>query len=466
MGRTIIKNGFVITSTEQFKADVLIEEGTIVSLSESFLEKQDDLIIDATDKYVFPGGIDAHVHLDIPGTVDGFESGTKAAALGGITSIINYADPVKEKSFIETLQEWKKKAKPSYIDYGIHSIINRCDDETLKEIPLLAKEGVTSIKLFMAYKDTVMVNDLELYKLMKKAGESGVVTNIHAENGDVIDELIKEKVEAGYTAPKFHADTRPASLEAEATNRALKIANVAKAPVYIVHVTCEEALNEVKRALEDGINAFAETCPHYLVLDRSYLELPNFEGAKYVCSPPLREKSDQNALWEGLYTGIISTIGSDHASIPFEGGKTRGRNDFSKIPNGCPGIESSFSLLYHYGVQGNRITLQQFVQKTSTNPAKIFGLYPKKGEIALGSDADIVIFDPQKSSTISAETQAQNTDYNIYEGTKIEGSISHVLSKGKIIVENNIFKGEKGHGEYLHRKTFNKIDSKFELVKN
>lgn len=456
--RTIIQNGTVVTSGGVFKADVEIQGETITSISQKIVPEPGDRIIDASNQYVFPGGIDVHTHLAWPfqstGTADDFVSGTKAAAVGGITSIINFTNPKRGASLIDTQEEWIEKGKPSAIDYGLHPIINEYSDRVLEELPVLAeKYGVNSIKLFMAYKGEMMVNDLEMYKIMKKAGELGIITNVHAENGDVIDELVKEALAEGKTDPIYHGLTRPPMMEAEPTGRALAIAEAANAPVYIVHVSCAEALKQVDEAKKRGVKAYAETCPHYLVLDISYLDLPNFEGGKYVCSPPLREKWHQDVLWNGIANGLISVIGSDHCPFRFEGQKTLGKEDFSKIPNGMPGLEDMFSLLYHFGVHEGRISLQKFTEVMSTGPAELFGL-SKKGSISIGKDADIVILDPNRSRVITAENQYQNLDYNAYEGTEVQGVITTVLSRGEVLVEDSQFIGELGRGKYLLRERF------------
>lgn len=455
--KTIIQNGTIVTATDIYKADLKIEQGVITAICDHFIPEKDDHVIDASGQYLFPGGIDVHTHLAWPfqstGTADDFVTGTQAAAAGGITSIINFTNPKKGQTLLDNLQEWKKKGESSLIDYGFHSIISEYTDHVLEELPILAeREGVTSIKLFMAYKGELMVNDREMYKIMKKAGEVGIITNIHAENGDLIDELVEESLAKGNTDPIFHAYTRPTITESEATGRALAIAETANAPVYIVHVSCADALEQVEQAKKRGVQAFAETCPHYLVLDESYLALPDFEGGKYVCSPPLREKWNQDHLWRGIASGLVSTIGSDHCPFRFEGQKTLGRDNFAKIPNGCPGIEDMFSILYQYGVQEGRISLQKFVEVMSTNPAKLFGLYPKKGSISVGFDADLVLFNPKIRREITKVKQYQNLDYNLYEGTVVQGAITRVLSRGEEIVRDGIVVGQNGRGQYLFRK--------------
>ncbi|MCM3569348.1 dihydropyrimidinase [Neobacillus mesonae] len=467
--RTIIKNGMVVTSGSTFKADILIEGESITSISNDIATRSGDKLIDAEGQYVLPGGIDVHTHLEWPlmdtETADDFVSGTRAAAVGGITSIINFTKPKKGASLIATQEEWIEKGKKSVIDYGLHAIINEYSDRVLEELPILAETyGVGSIKLFMAYKGEMMVNDLEMYKIMKKAGELGVITNVHAENGDIIDEMIAQALAEGKTDPIYHGYTRPTLLEAEATGRALAIAEAANAPIYIVHVSCSEALEKVVEAKKRGVQAFAETCPQYLVLDISYLDQPNFEGGKYVCSPPLREKWNQDVLWRGLQTGMISVAGSDHCPFRFKDQKAMGRNNFSKIPNGLPGLEDIFSILYHFGVHEGRISLNQFVEIISTNPAKIFGI-PKKGDISIGYDADLVILDPNGSRVITSESQYQNVDYNVYEGLEVQGIITNVLSRGEVIVKDGHFTGDPGRGKYLHRKRQNR-DSSLHAQKN
>lgn len=455
--KTIIQNGTIVTATDCFNADIMIDKGKITAISDRLFPEKDDYVIDANGQYIFPGGIDVHTHLAWPfqsaGTADDFVSGTRAAAAGGITSIINFTKPKKGQTILDNLKEWKKKGEPSLIDYGFHTIISEYNDNVLEELPILAnQEGVTSIKLFMAYKGELMVNDREMFKIMKKAGEVGIITNVHAENGDIIDELIQESISKGDTSPIFHAHTRPVITESEATGRALAIAEAANASIYIVHVSCADALEKVEHAKKRGVQAYAETCPHYLVLDQSKLQLPNFESGKYVCSPPLREKWNQEYLWKGISSGLISTVASDHSPFLFEGQKTLGKDNFAKIPNGVPGIEDTFSLVYHFGVHEGRISLQKFVEIMSSGPAKLFGLYPKKGSIAVGFDADIVLFNPKASRIITKEKQYQNVDYNLYEGTVVQGAITRVFSRGEEIVRDGYVIGEQGRGQYLFRK--------------
>lgn len=462
--KTIIQNGTIVTATDIYKADILIENGVITGISSHYAAAPDANVIDASGQYVFPGGIDVHTHLAWPfqstGTADDFVSGTRAAAAGGITSIINFTNPKKGQTLLDNLQEWKKKGESSLIDYGFHSIISEYNDHVLEELPILAdKEGVTSIKLFMAYKGELMVNDREMYKILKKAGEAGIITNVHAENGDIIDELIAESLAKGKTEPIYHAYTRPPITESEATGRALAIAEAASAPLYIVHVSCADALQKVAEAKKRGVQVTAETCPHYLVLDESYLELPDFESGKYVCSPPLREKWNQEHLWKGIASGLISTVGSDHCPFLFEGQKTLGRDNFAKIPNGVPGLEDIFSIVYHFGVNEGRISLQKFVEVISTGPAKTFGLYPKKGSIGIGFDADLVLFNPNVSRVITHKKQYQNVDYNLYEGTEIKGTITRVLSRGEEIVRDGYVIGEQGRGRFLFRNKVSKVQS-------
>lgn len=455
--RKIIKNGVIVSPSDIYKADILIENGKISMISNEITPNVDDDVIDANGQYVFPGGVDVHTHFDFIGTADDFESGSRAAAAGGITTVVNFVEPEKDLDLVENFRDWKnRRTKNACIDYALQPIINAdYYDRLLEDLPVLVNEGVAIIKMFMSYRKAgLIVDDVQLYKVLKKAGELGVLTNVHCENGDVIDQIVEESVAAGNTLPVNHGYTRLPILEAEATFRAISIAQAANAPVRVVHVSCTEAKDVIELAQKRGVNVLAETCPHYLARDISYFNQPNFEGAKYVCAPPLREKWHQDALWEGLNSGVITTIGSDHSPVNFEGeySKQLGRDVWAKIPNGIPGVEEMFSIIYHYGVHEKRISLQKFVEVLCANPAKEFGLYPKKGSINVGSDADIVIFDPNQTKTITKATQYHKTDYSVFEGEQVQGVITSVLSRGDVIVKDGTFIGKVGHGEYLNCK--------------
>lgn len=452
----LIKNGIIVTAADTYKADVLIKEGIIAKIGID-LESEADEIIDATGKYVFPGGIDPHTHLDMPfgGTVtaDDFETGTKAAAFGGTTTIVDFCLTTKGKPLKESIAAWHQKAgRKAVIDYGFHLMISEINDAVLAELPSIIKEeGITSLKVFMAYKNVFQADDGTLFRTMLAAKEHGAMVMVHAENGDVIDFLIHKALEAGNTEPIYHALTRPSIMEGEATGRAAKLAELAGARLYVVHVTCAEAVQQIAEARNQGVDVWGETCPQYLVLDQSQLEKPDFEGAKYVWSPPLREAHHQEVLWNALKSGQLQTLGSDHCSFNFDGQKDLGRGDFSKIPNGGPVIEDRFSLFYSEGVHQGRITLNQFVDIVSTRSAKLFGLFPQKGTIAVGSDADIVIFDPLAERTLSAETHHMNVDYNPFEGLKVTGLPVSVLSRGEFVIQDCQFVGSLGAGRYVKR---------------
>lgn len=457
----LIKNGRIITAVDDYEADIFVER-EIVSVIGRDLQTTADRVIDAKGRYIFPGGIDPHTHLDMPfgGTVsaDDFETGTRAAAHGGTTTIIDFAIQTRGHSTLEALDTWHKKAEgKTAIDYGFHMIITDVAEGRLGELRTLAGEGVTSFKLFTAYPGVLYVDDGTLFRVMRKAGEDGALICMHAENGIVIDELIKRALETGKTEPKWHALTRPTRMEAEAVHRVIAIAEQAQAPVYIVHLSSSDALEQVTRARDRGVRAFAETCPQYLFLDHSYYEQEGFEGAKYVMSPPLREKWNQEALWRGLQSGALQAISTDHCSFRFKDQKTLGIDDFTKIPNGCPGVENRMSLVYHGGVGQGRISLNKFVDLTSTAAAKMFGLFPRKGTIAVGSDADLVIFNPHRKETISVNnkvTHHMNVDYSAYEGFEVEGFPETVVSRGKIIVKDCEYVGKKGDGQFLKRGLF------------
>ncbi len=454
--KTIIKNGRVITAVDDYKGDILIEDG-VVSVIGAHLEMEADKIIDAAGKLVIPGGIDPHTHMELPfgGTQasDDFRTGTIAAAHGGTTSIIDFAVQNKGQSLIAGLDNWHQKAEGKCaIDYGFHLITTDFEDNQIEEMHTLMDEGVTSFKMFMAYPGVFLVDDATIFRAMSAAGERGGLICMHAENGIVINEIIKHALAKGHTAPKYHALTRPTVAEAEGVHRAIAIAEMAESPVYIVHLSCADALNQVRQARDRGIPAFAETCPQYLFLSLDDYG-DDFDGAKYVMTPPLREKANQAELWKGLKMDDLQVISTDHCPFCMKEQKELGRDDFTKIPNGAHGVEHRVPLIYNGGVVENRISLNRFVELTSTAAAKMFGMFPKKGTIAVGSDADIVIFDADKEQTISAATHHMNVDYSAYEGRTIRGVVETVLSRGKIVIEQGEFKGKAGDGQFVKRGT-------------
>ena len=455
--RTLIKNGTVVTASDQYKGDVLVEDEKITVVGTT-LDMHADKVIDAGGKYVLPGGIDVHTHMDMPfgGTTsaDDFESGTVAAAYGGTTAIVDFAIQYRGQTLHHAMETWANKAEgKAVIDYGFHMIITELNDQVETEMDALVRQGITSFKLFMAYPGVFMLDDGSIFKALLRTGKNGGTICMHAENGGVIDVLVQRALAEGKTAPKYHALTRPARAEAEATHRAIALAEIADVPIYIVHLSAAEALEMVTEARDRGLPAFAETCPQYLFLSYDNYEEPGFEGAKYVMSPPLREQAKQSALWRGLAFNDLQCISTDHCPFCMKEQKELGRNDFSKIPNGAPGVETRMSLVYDGGVRPGRITLNRFVELTSTSPAKIFGLFPRKGTIAPGSDADIVVFDPNRKLTLSAKTLHMKVDYNPYEGREVTGATDTVLSRGRVIIENGTFVGRKGGGSFLKRST-------------
>jgi dihydropyrimidinase len=452
---TLIKNGTIVTATDRYAGDVLVDGEKIAMIGTS-LEMFVDRTIDATGKLVLPGGIDVHTHLDMPfgGTTsaDDFASGTIAAAHGGTTTIVDFAIQYRGQTLHHAWETWMKKAEgKAAIDYGFHMIITELNDQVECEMDALVRQGVTSFKLFMAYPGVFMLDDASIFRALLRTGKNGGTICMHAENGGVIDVLVKKALAEGKTAPKYHALTRPARAEGEATHRAIALADIADVPIYIVHLSAAEALEMVTEARDRGLPAFAETCPQYLFLSyENYLE-PGFEGAKYVMSPPLRPKETQDRLWRGLAFGDLQAISTDHCPFCMKEQKVLGVDDFSKIPNGAPGIETRMSLVYDGGVRSGRISLNRFVELTSTSPAKIFGLFPRKGTIAPGSDADIVIFNPNRTMVLSARTHHMKVDYNPYEGRTVTGVSETVLSRGNVIVENGRFVGRAGAGSFLVR---------------
>ena len=456
--KKVIKGGKVVTATDVFEADLLIEDGVITQIAKN-IDVADAEVIDASGKYVMPGGIDPHTHLDMPFnntvTDDDWESGTIAAAFGGTTTILDFCLSAGETKLADAVAKWHAKAQgTAVIDYGFHLMITDFTPETEKELPaILKQEGITSMKVFMAYAREFQSSDRTLFKAFKIGKETGTVVMVHCENGSVIDELVEEALANGNTEPIYHALTRPEAVEGEATKRAIELANIAGAKLYVVHVTCKEAVDEIIRAREKGYDVLGETCPPYLTLDISKLAQPGFEGAKYVWSPPLRPAYHQEVLWNALKAKQLQTIGSDQCSFSFKGKKELGLNDFSKIPNGGPFIEDRFGILYSEGVAKGRITINEFVDMISTSAAKTFGLFPKKGTIAIGSDADIVLFDPDVKRVISAQTHHMNVDYNPYEGWEATGEVQSVLVRGQYVVKDKKFVGTLGSGQYIKRKS-------------
>jgi dihydropyrimidinase len=439
-----------VTATDNFAADILIENGTITTIAKSIPASGSD-VVDASGSYVFPGFIDPHTHLDMPfgGTVtaDDFASGTAAAALGGTTTIVDFALHTKGDSLANALKTWEKKAAgKASIDYAFHLTIADGRRETLEEIPLMIeREGVNSFKCFMAYKHILQVDDETIFRVMQAAAKFGGLVQVHAENGDVIEVTVKEALDAGHTAPKYHALTRPVQLEMEATARAIYLAEVSGSPLYVVHVSSGGAADAISDGRKRGLPIYGETCPQYLVCDTSDYDRPDFAGANYVMSPPLRDKWNQNVLIGKLKNGELQSIGSDHCSFLCEQ-KELGKDDFSKIPNGAPTIEDRVAIVYERIVNGGVVGLNQFVALTSTNPAKLFGLFPRKGTIAVGSDGDIVVWDPKAKRTISASTHHMKADNNIFEGMTVQGSPRYVISRGRVLAKGGAYVGETGRG--------------------
>src|SRR5499427_1957203 len=453
---TIIRNGSVVTATDTYVADVAISNAKIAAIGKDLPSQNTAHLIDASEKLVLPGGIDVHTHLDMPfgGTVssDDFETGTKAAAFGGTTTLIDFAVQPKGTRMHDALDTWWKKAEGrASIDYGLHMVITDLGEAGLEDMDDMVREGVASFKLFMAYPNVLMVDDATIFKALSQTARNGALICMHAENGSVIDVIIARALAEGKTAPIYHALTRPVTAEAEAVHRAIAMAEIAGAPVYIVHLSSEDALNQVREARDRGVPAFAETCPQYLLLTIDELARPGFEGAKYVFTPPLRPKEHLPKLWEGLKHDHLQVVSTDHCPFCFEDQKILGKDDFTKIPNGGPGIENRLQLLHHHGVNAGKLSLNRFVEITSTAPARIFGMYPKKGEIAPGSDADLVLWDPNAAYTISAQTHHMRVDYSMFEGFRVRGNARHVFSRGELIVENGQFLGKPGRGVYLRR---------------
>ena len=457
MPSVLIQHGTVVNANATMKADVLIEGAVIKETRAGIPPSAAETVVDATGLLLLPGGIDAHTHLDMPfggtNSADDFLTGTRAAAIGGTTSIVDFAIQARGTKMRTALDTWWKKAEgKACIDYGLHMIVTDLPDAGLEDMDDLVREGVASFKLFMAYPNVLMVDDATIFKAMRQTAKNGALICMHAENGSVIDVIVQQALAEGKTAPIYHALTRPTVAEAEAVHRAIAMAEMAGVPVYIVHLSSEDALNQVREARDRGLPAFAETCPQYLLLSlEDNMVDKGWEGAKYVFTPPLREKRNQPKLWEGLRQDNLQVVSTDHCPFCFEDQKALGKGDFTKIPNGGPGIENRLQLLHHHGVGSGNMTLNRFVELVSTAPARIFGMYPKKGVLASGSDADIVLWDPDASHTISAATHHMRVDYSMFEGFKVRGNARDVYSRGELIVSKGQFIGKPGRGEYLRR---------------
>lgn len=464
MSSTVIRNGRVITASDDYVADVLLDGGVVRTIGKDLAVGGDVKVVDATGLYVLPGGVDTHVHMEnVVGpsiTCDTFASGTKAAAFGGTTTVVDFALQTPEDSPLQAIARAQRSAEPQvHIDYSLHCIVTRVDSQVLADVRhAMRHEGVSSFKMFMAYPGVMMADDAAIFQMLRQVGADGGMVALHAENGTVIDLLIKEALEAGHTAPRYHAMTRPAILEGEATHRGIRLAELAEAPIYFVHVSSNEALKHIVAARDEGIPVFAETCPHYLLFDDSVYDSDDFEIAKYVMTPPLRKPEDQTHLWRALRYDDLQVIATDHCPfcmkeghLGFRNQKPRGANDFSQIPNGAPGIETRLVSLFDIGVKRGKLSLNRFVQLTATTPAKLFGLFPKKGTIAVGSDADIVLFDPEATQTIHAHTLHSQCDYTLLEGRTLQGRVEKVFLRGELIVDGEQWHGRPGMGRFVPR---------------
>ncbi|MDP3276176.1 MAG: dihydropyrimidinase [Deltaproteobacteria bacterium] len=465
----VIKNGTVITAVDQFVADVFCDDGKIVAIGRDLEVPSGTEVVDASGQYVFPGGIDAHTHMELPfmGTVsaDDFFTGTAAGVAGGTTTILDFIIPNRNQSLLDARDFWMNNAKKSVADYGFHMAVTWFSEQVKREMShVFHEDGIQSFKIFMAYRGAIGVDDVELIQVLDTAHDLGALVTSHCEHGDAVVALQTRLFERGHTEPKWHAASRPAYLEGEATNRVIQLARAASDarnghmahpheadPVYIVHLTCKESMDAVYRARHEGQRVLVETCPQYLLLEDSVYDKPDFEGAAYVMSPPIRPTGHQEYLWSALANGAIQTVATDHCPFRQSDQKIAGKSDFRKIPNGAAGIENRMALMWTYGVASGRITPQQFVDVCSTQPAKIFGLYPRKGSITVGADADIVVYDPTGTSTISASTHRHNVDRSIFEGFEIKGRVTHTVVQGRLQFKDGELRVERGAGRYLKR---------------
>ena len=456
--RQVFVGGTVVTAGDMTPADVLVEGEQVAAVGPD-LPRAGARVIDCAGRYLLPGGVDVHTHLAMPlediASRDDFTSGHVAAAFGGTTSHIDFVIQTTGRSLREAVEQWQTRARgKAVIDYGFHMTIADPRPDVLDEIARLPEWGITSVKALMAYKGRLQLDDAQLYRVMRAAAAVGLLTLVHCENGDIIDLLTREALAAGHRSPRAHAATRPAVLEAEATRRAAALAELAGAPLYVVHLTCAAALAEVRAARARGQPVWAETCVQYLFFTEEDLDRPDFEGAKFVCSPPFRTPADQAALWAGLQDGTLSVVSTDHCPFNFATDKTRGRDDFTKIPNGVPAIEDRLVALHHAGVGGGRLSLPQFVARTATGPAQLFGLYPRKGEIAPGADADLAVWDFDQERVLSARTHHMRVDYNLFEGMRVRGAPVGVWVRGAQVVDGDRLTAAPGSGRYLRRERF------------
>jgi dihydropyrimidinase len=454
--RTLIRNGTVVTARDTLDADVLVEDEKVAAIALD-LDVPADTVIDATDRYVIPGGVDVHTHFDLPfgGTFcsDDFGSGTRAAAFGGTTTCVDFAVQDYGESLRQGLDRWFEKGQKAQADFGLHMIVREVNDQVLKEMDTLVGEGITSFKLFMAYPGVFMLDDAAIFRAMQRAADSGALIMMHAENGGPIDVLVQQHLAEGKTDPVYHGLTRPAAMEGEAVHRVFKMAELAGAPAYIVHLSSRDALEAVQEARDRGVSAYAETCPQYLYLSLDDLGRPGFEGAKFVCSPPLRTRDHQDELWKGLAQGDLQIVSTDHAPFNYQGQKDMGKDSFAAIPNGLPSVEDRVTLIFQR-VRAGQLSPNRWVEIVATNPAKMFGLYPRKGTIAPGFDADIVVFDPNRERVITSESHHMNVDYSCYEGMTVWGEPEVVMQRGSILVQNGKWFGKEGQGRFVPRSRF------------